>query len=115
MENEPNASLRPKSSRKLYMGLSGGEMIGLLGGLGGYYTYKKGEEHGVIELSRLKQLDKQESFNIMMKNQEKKTLTGQMEGVIRDIEARLDDLMQQSSNKLQQYETTVARSMKRKH
>ena len=103
---------KAKNDRKLVMGLSGGQMIGLLGGLGGYYSYNKGKKHGMLEFSRLKQLDRTESFDIMLKTQHRNGLLEQIRGIMRDLESRFDDMTQQSDNKLQQYEVSLLRAIK---
>ena len=46
-------------SRKLFFGdISGGELLGLLGGLGGLYAMNDGKQHFKTQVQRLNQQDR---------------------------------------------------------
>ena len=112
LKNELKEAKTAKSRRKLLMGLSGGQMIGLLGGLGGYYAYNKGMHEGELEFKKLKHEDKMKTFEIMMKTQQRDGLIKQMDSAITELETRVDDLGAQVSNKVQEYDANLRRAGK---
>ena len=113
VKSELNEAKSSKNKRKLLMGLSGGQMIGLLGGLGGYYAYDKGMKDGELEFKKLKHEDKMKTFEIMMKTQQRDALVQQMNAAITELENRCDDLGSQVSNKIQEYDANLRRAASR--
>ena len=110
VKNEISDAKSAKHKRKLLMGLSGGQMIGLLGGLGGYYSYNKGMKDGELEFKKLKHEDRVRTFEIMMKTQQRDGLIQQMNAAITELETRCDDMGSQVANKLQEYDANLRRS-----
>ena len=110
VKNEVKDAKKSKDKRKLLMGLSGGQMLGLLGGMGGYYTYNQGQEEGALEFKKLKHEDRMKTYEIMMKTQQRDALIQQMNSAISELENRCDDLGSQVTNKLQDYDGALRRS-----
>ena len=107
LKNQLKEAKSAKSKRKLLMGLSGGEMIGLLGGLGGYYTYNKGMKEGELEFKKLRHADNMKTLEIRMKTQKRNGLAKQMDSSLDELENRFNDFGAQVSNKLQEYGMTL--------
>ena len=97
-----------KKSRDLFLGdMSGGELVGLLGGLGGVYQMNKGNNEYDESIDRLKQQNKYQNMQLMVKLNKRKNLIIQMDSHIREMEDRIDDLGDQISSKVQQYESAI--------
>ena len=97
-----------KHSRSLLFGdMSGGELFGLLGGLGGIYQMKKGSSEYNESISRLKQQSKYQNMQLMMKLNQRRNLIVQMDSSIKEMEDRIDDFGDQISAKIQQYESAI--------
>ena len=110
LKNQLKEAKGAKNKRKLLMGLSGGQMIGLMGGLGGYYAYNKGMEEGKLEFKKLKHENAMKTFEVTMKTQQRDGLIKQMESSINELENRVGDLDSQVSNKLQEYDSNLRNS-----
>lgn len=97
-----------KQSRSLLFGdMSGGELLGLLGGVGGLYQMNQGNHEYIQSIDRLKQQSKYQNMQLMMKLNQRKNLIVQMDSSIKEMEDRIDDLSDQVTSKIQQYESAI--------
>ena len=106
MKKDPKF-LENKSRSLLFGDMSGGELMGLLGGVGGIYQMKKGNDEYNESISRLKQQSKYQNMQLMMKLNQRRNLIVQMDSYIKEMEDRIDDLGDQVSAKIQQYESAI--------
>ena len=95
----------PKQMRKL---ISGGQIIGGLGALGGVaaYAMSGGDDY---QFKRMVQEEQNRQFQIMMKKQQRRVLVKQMTTSMNEMEQRLDDLGEQVSSKIQEYNASLRR------
>ncbi len=106
LKKDPNY-IEKQSRKLLFDDMTGGEAIGLLGGLGGIYQYSQGNSEYEKNLGNLQQQTKYQNMQLMMKLNQRRNLVLQMDGFIKEMEDRIEDLGDQVSGKIQQYESAV--------
>ena len=97
-----------KNPNKMRELISGGQIIGGLGALGGIgaYAMSGGDDY---QFQRMAQEERTRQFQIMMKKQQRRVLVKQMTTNMNEMEQRLDDLGEQVSSKIQEYNASLRR------
>ena len=105
IKKEEEVMKNPKKMREL---ISGGQIIGGLGALGGIgaYAMSGGDDY---QFQRMAQEERTRQFQIMMKKQQRRVLVKQMTTNMNEMEQRLDDLGEQVSSKIQEYNASLRR------
>ena len=103
LKKDPNY-IREKS-RKL---VSGYQMLGLLGGLGGYMQHKSGQSQLDEFKDKYDEQERYQNMHLMMKINKKKGQEAEMEGHLHEIEDRINDLSSQISGKIYQLKNAAS-------